>query len=245
MTKVDELMTTYRQLDEESQHEAHRLVHVTENLVAPLPAGPTFVDALPSVLVRSSVMGTEAEQRAAQGLRGIFGGTPPNVAALESASSALAKWWAATFGGAGVLVGLGTWWTGAAGRFWSSAGEPVRVATVVAAAVTLASLLVSIAIIVNADLRARSEAGAAQYAARAVIAGTYMDTVRFRNSQTLPCQTLKAAIGAAGAAGRTICVQQSGETLTADDCRLHNGAVELHTGGAWVRLLEDATVSLV
>ncbi|MFS0699804.1 hypothetical protein AB6N24_07495 [Cellulomonas sp. 179-A 4D5 NHS] len=146
-----------------------------------VPLPPPLDDVAASaerLAIAMSVLGTKDERRDASGPAAVLGGVATSVAALEATSTALAKWWASGMalvaaGGTGLVA-----WRVAAEGFWADADTGVQVALVIGAAVVLSAAFIALALVLDADLRARSGAGAAQYAARARMVDAYLRTAR-------------------------------------------------------------------
>lgn len=101
-----------------------------------------------------------------------FGGTPASLQVITAGATSVTKWVS------GIITALGggaTVWAALKG-FWITTSEVQRVAYIAAAAVVGSSLAIALALIVRSDVSARAVASAAEYAARAGVAKTFLET---------------------------------------------------------------------
>lgn len=106
--------------------------------------------------------------------------TPSQAAAvIESGATSLAKWWAVVVGAVGGTTVIAT----AATKFWSGQHGSARVAVLAAVGAVLVAAVLSVAIIVSADIRSRAQGMSAVYAARAQIAQEFM-AISYNASQS-------------------------------------------------------------
>ena len=121
------------------------------------------------LLIGLNLLGTEDEQKSADGPLAIFTGPPQSVALLESGATALSKWWAAGLGAsiAALWGTVATWW----------GGQPadIKVGVVWGTAIATSALVLAVAYIVGSDVRGRATAAVATINSRAHVAGTYDD----------------------------------------------------------------------
>ncbi|MGE5132998.1 MAG: hypothetical protein ACM32E_08830 [Gemmatimonadota bacterium] len=100
--------------------------------------------------------------------------TPPSLQVITAGGTALSKGSAAAVaslgGGAAVWAVVKGFWTTQPGDQW--------LAYIGAAALTIAAVVIALALIVRADVQARASATAAQYAARAETAVAFLQTTQ-------------------------------------------------------------------
>lgn len=104
--------------------------------------------------------------------------TPPSMQVITAGGSALTKGWATfvgLFGGGGSLLAL------LQGLGYGSTNALQSAVFVAAAAAVAAAAVIAIAVIVRADVMSRATATAAEYNARAHVAGALMDAFQARN----------------------------------------------------------------
>jgi hypothetical protein len=94
---------------------------------------------------------------------------PQSVAIIEAGATQISKASANQVKALGGLTGI----AGAVAAFWEK-NHDIRIIVVAAAAFVLAAALIAIAVIVSSDVRARANAAAAQYDARARVAEAYL-----------------------------------------------------------------------
>jgi hypothetical protein len=104
-------------------------------------------------------------------LLGVPADAGQGLAVLESTATNLTKWW----GPALAALGGGTAVLGAINGFWGSLDEGPRSAVIGGSALVLAAAVIGIAIIINADVRARAQGQAATFAARAEITKQFLE----------------------------------------------------------------------
>ncbi len=127
---------------------------------------------LNQLLIDVGVKGSSTDQRDAGRPIAAITGTPDSVAIIEAGATAASKGWAtflALFGGGAVV------WAKLDG-FWSSKSNGVQAALVGGLALVVAAVVVAIGLVMYGDVRARGQAAAAQYQARAIIAKAFLDT---------------------------------------------------------------------
>jgi hypothetical protein len=123
------------------------------------------------LLVDMGMKGTKADEDKAGGFTSAFSGPPASVAIIEAGATAASKWWSAgvvAVGGSSVVV---AWLS----NVWSSQPDIHR-QLVIGGAIVLAVCLTAISIIVSSDLRARGQAAASQYRARADVAVAFLSS---------------------------------------------------------------------
>jgi hypothetical protein len=138
-------------------------------------------DPVVRLLQDLSLLGTKDELAGASTLGAVFSGPPQSVAILEAGATAVSKWWSAALGtgitATGVLAavkGLG------AGR------TPVDPALLGDAALVIAAMSLTIAIIVGSDLYGRALGAAAQIRARADVASAFLAQARTAANGSVP-----------------------------------------------------------
>jgi len=202
------------------------------------PPGPDVLEPLQRLLIGMSILGKQEDQIASSGFASTFKGVSINVAALESTSTALAKWWAVAIGAGGFLGGIWATWRVAVAGFWSEAQVGERMTTIAAVAAAAVAIVLAIAIIVNADVKARSIASAAQYEARAAVAGAYIASADAKPEQSLMHLAALGALQAASAHGMHVHLRSAERDIIVDDCHLSDGKLEFRdqASGQWIPL---------
>lgn len=151
-----------------------RTVAANGNITEPtsaLPAsavaadGEDLVAPTQTLLQGLYLLGTTAEMAQGDGFNAFIGRTPQSVAVIESAATAISKWWTA---GLGAVV-ISAW--GSVVKYWGDYPDQ-RNTTLIAAAVVSAAALVGIAYVVGSDVLGRSQASVATINARRDIATT-------------------------------------------------------------------------
>jgi hypothetical protein len=168
------------------------------------------------------------------------------VAALESSATAFAKWWATAIAGGGVLAGWYASTRASAVGFWGSATTPEKVTAIGSVAAVLVAVVVSIAIIVLADVSARSRANSAIYAARAQIAQAYLDVAGSGDVASAQYQALSGLVHAATETRRTLRLHDNGHVYVVDGFRMrgHDPQVRDGSNGHWMSLSTHADFSI-
>jgi hypothetical protein len=150
--------------------------NITEPTSA-LPAGAVAVDGHDLVAPSQSLLqglyllGTPTEMAEGDGFNAFIGKTPQSVAVIESAATAISKWWTT---GLGAVV-IAAW--GSVVKYWGDYPEQ-RNTTLVAASIVSAAALIGIAYVVGSDVLGRSQASVATINARRDIATTVTAAAR-------------------------------------------------------------------
>ncbi|HET7763258.1 MAG TPA: hypothetical protein VFL46_12915 [Phycicoccus sp.] len=161
-----------------------RTVAANGNITEPtsaLPAGAVAADGddlvAPSqtLLQGLYLLGTPTEMAQGDGFNAFIGRTPQSVSVIESAATAISKWWTA---GLGAVV-IAAW--GSVVRYWGDYPEQ-RNTTLLAAAIVSAAALVGIAYVVGSDVIGRSQASVATINARRDVATTVTAAARALSS---------------------------------------------------------------
>jgi hypothetical protein len=100
-------------------------------------------------------------------------GTPYSLQVISAGALAFNKWWSSVVAVAG---GGGAIWAGVQAYF-AKQNTPVQVALVAASGVLGAVALLAIALIVRADVEARTQATTAEYAARKDVATVFLNLI--------------------------------------------------------------------
>jgi hypothetical protein len=108
----------------------------------------------------------------------VVAGPPQSVALIEAGATALAKWWAGGLGAAAV----GVW--GSIGLFWSEQPPETQRVLLWIAAIVSATLVLSLGLIISADIRGRAAASVATIGARATVAETMTHVAQETTVQT-------------------------------------------------------------
>jgi hypothetical protein len=231
------LVKEYATLEPSQQDEFRKDLHLVEV--------DDYVTPLQTILGGLSIWGRDTDHRS-EGVRGVFQGSAPNMAALESTATAFAKWWAAAIAGGGVLAGWYTATRASAIDFWAQASTPEKVTAIGSVAAVLIAMAISIAIIVAADVGARSRANSAIYAARAQITDAYLAMWRSAELASVQYHALSGLVRAASASKRTLRLHDDGTTYLVDGFRMHGHEPQVHDGttGRWVSLSTHADFSI-
>ena len=249
MKNDQDVIREYRGLDDAGREAVCKALDLKPlDKLAPVP--PPSVDVVPSlqVLLRGvSMLGTADEQKDSAGITGMFKGSATGIAAVESTATSFAKWWAAAVGGGGALAGITAAWRAAATDFWANSTDGVHISAILGVALCLVAVVMSIALIVSADLRARSAASAAQYQARGNIASAYLASDEKHGGPSAQQLAIEGFIAASKAIHKQAHVKQAHEEFNIDDCRQADGHVEVRRSGTqtWTPLADGVEISLV
>jgi hypothetical protein len=160
------------------------------------PQGDDIGEPAAALLHELALLGTETEYDNASKL---FSGSPPqSIAIIEAGVTRLTKVWA-VLAAAGVSI-TAVW--AAIGSFWAEENDSVRVATLAAAGVVLAVLVVALAWLITSDVKSRAGGAIAQIQARAAVTTSYLNLLARAPSTDLPpddsaqTEALLAALGA-------------------------------------------------
>lgn len=175
MSSPQDVLSSYIALSEADRHKFWCDLYASGHTNAsPMPPPSQDVQkALEGLLIGVSVLGPRADRDASSGFLSAFRGSPESVNSIETTATAMAKWWAVATAVGGPLAWIIAWKT-ALSAYWSTASSGERISVIAAGAATLAAVVLSIAAIVSADLKARSTASVGQYHARAMIARAYL-----------------------------------------------------------------------
>jgi hypothetical protein len=113
-----------------------------------------------------NLLPTDQDMQQAGSPGAVLGGPPQSVALIEAGATAFAKWWAAGLG----VTAAGIW--GSIGVFWGDQPPETQRVLLWIAAVVSAALVLSLGLIIGADLRGRAAASVATIGARATVAET-------------------------------------------------------------------------
>jgi hypothetical protein len=133
---------------------------------------PPAAEYMRGLAVLENDPAANADERRAVSSRSAFDETPYSLQVITAGTLALSKTATRFVAGLGGIAGI----AGAVSGFWIDLPAGPQAAALGGAALLLASAFVSIAIIVRADVLARSQAQAAQYEARGRIAAEFLDT---------------------------------------------------------------------
>jgi hypothetical protein len=133
----------------------------------------TDIQAATAELLRGlSVLETEEDAKKADDAK-VMWSTYPSLQVISAGAMSISKVATVLIAGLGGSSVIVPWATG----FWEEADEVLKIAYLAFAAVVIAALLIALAIVVRSDVMARSEASAAQYAARASIAVSFVSQI--------------------------------------------------------------------
>lgn len=118
---------------------------------------------------------------AKSGVAATFVGPPDSIAIIEAGATALSKWWSVVIAGLGGTAVI----TSAVTKFWDGQKGGERIALIGGMAGLLIAALITISIIVAADVKGRAQGTVAIYAARASIATHFLQD-SLRASQPVP-----------------------------------------------------------
>ncbi len=110
---------------------------------------------------------------------GAFSAPAQSVAIIEANATALSKWWSVAVGALGGTTVIAT----AVSGFWDGETGGVRIALVAATGAIIVAAAIALAMIVSADVRGRAAGAQAIYAARASIAGEFMQAASEASAQ--------------------------------------------------------------
>lgn len=128
--------------------------------------------------IRSLLQGLRLLETPAQEREGVklTQGTPVSLQVLTSGATSIAKWWTgliATIGGGGtVLAAIDNWQA-------DPANDTARSVAILGVALLGSAVVLSIALIVRADVSGRAAATTAEYAARAQVAEAMLDNMQY------------------------------------------------------------------
>lgn len=244
MTDAKDVLTSYRLLSDTHKEEFWRdLYALGLTSTSPLPPPPGDVHRpLEGLLIGASVLGSAADREGATGWRGVLG-APASVAAIESTATSMAKTWA-TLTAVGAPLAWIAAWNAAIADYWTEASSGERIAVIASFAATLAAVVVAIAIMVSADLKARSVASAGQYQARASIAEAYL---RSGNSLQPDVQArlwaIRAGIRAATTSHKDLKMILPGAEFLVKDAQIAGGVLRVRENATdpWMAVPDDAT----
>lgn len=245
VSAVETLVHNYEKLSDADKKDAYLKIRDVDSRDVPLPAGGDFPDALRDVFQRAGVQGTEDELGRANGFWSTFRGAPQSVAGLESTSTALAKWWATAIGAGGPLAAMVAAWLGWWQKLWTQSSDTVRLAVVLGVAVVAASLVFSVAIIINADLKGRSSTQSAIYATRSALGEAYIASAHISVPPSQLANLLEVALHVSQ--NKPITVNQDGVDVGIDAYRrTPTGSVEVHdsAGQKWILLRDWARIQV-
>jgi hypothetical protein len=138
-------------------------------------------DPVVRLLQDLSLLGTKDELAGASTLGAVFSGPPQSVAILEAGATAVSKWWSAALG-----TGITATGVLAAVKGIGAGKTPVDPALVGDAALVIAAMSLTIAIIVGSDLYGRALGAAAQIRARADVATAFLAQARPAANEPVP-----------------------------------------------------------
>jgi hypothetical protein len=244
-----QIIEDYDALTEDQRRVARGGMHVVSggDKVALPPVGDDVGTPITNLMIASSVLGTAAERDRSSTVSALLTGSGSGVAAIESTATALAKWWSAAAGGTGILAGLSTWLIAASNYWATSASVAEKVVIIGSAGTLLVSIILSIALMVSFDVRARSVASAAQYHARARIANGYVRAAADRPNLSTTRNALLALIDAAQAGNQTVQMKSEGcNVLTVKEVCGDDGliAVRASPNDNWTPVPAGAAFSL-
>jgi hypothetical protein len=144
--------------------------------------GDELVAPTKDLLIGLNLLGTDKDNEGADGVTSVISGPPQSVALIEAGATAAAKWWA---GGLGTAA-LGAWT--AVGIWWPEQRIEIQVATIAAAAIVTATLVLAIGHLIASDVRGRAAAAVSVNEARASVARVMLEAARdvHRPSETTP-----------------------------------------------------------
>jgi hypothetical protein len=129
-------------------------------------AGDDILAPTTELLRGISLLGSDQDNKKADGFGAAFSGPPASVALIEAGATAASKWWAAGLAG-GVAVAWGrvvVWWNS------QNAHPDTQQAALLAAGIVTAAAALGIAYLMGSDVRGRAAAAVATIEARAKIA---------------------------------------------------------------------------
>jgi hypothetical protein len=138
-------------------------------------------DPVVRLLQDLSLLGTKDELAGASTLGAVFTGPPQSVAILEAGATAVSKWWSAALG-----TGITATGVVAAVKGLGAGRTPLDSALVGDAALVIAAMSLTIAIIVGSDLHGRALGAAAQIRARADVATAFLAQARPAANGSVP-----------------------------------------------------------
>lgn len=147
---------------------------------------------LAQLMADMGIKGTDADEESAEKTSAAYKGIPVSVSIIEAGATAAGKGWATAIAALGGATAV---WA-AVTDFWNSQQEPTRGTLIIAAAIVVAACALGSALIMYGDIKARGQAAAAQYYARASVASAFLGGATAA-ARTTADQSLLAEVKAA------------------------------------------------
>jgi hypothetical protein len=194
---------------------------------------------LHNLLHQMDLIGTDADESKTKGAGAAFDSPPASIAILEAGATAATKWWSAgmtALAAAGLTLEL---ILAKATGFFNGQGAAVRATIIAGSALVVAAVVIAVAVMIQADLRARGQGMAATYQARASVAEAFIaEAARLPQPQSdaapagqLALRDVAALLGAA--AGRFRAQPKGHGVEEVAGFRYHDGKVEVRIGESY------------
>lgn len=134
--------------------------------------GQDILNPTATLLRGMNLLGTPAENSAADGFGAAFTGPPASVSLIEAGATAASKWWAS-----GLAAGVALAW-GRVAFWWNGQPEGTQRAVLWAAGIVTAAAVLGIGYLLGSDVRGRSAAAVATIEARARLADAMIRTAQ-------------------------------------------------------------------